>query len=141
MNRSLLPSTDDPHVDDRISVELRDDPCAPSQARVVVRELLVSWRLPGLVDSVALAVSELVTNALRHGRPPVRLVVQRAPAAVHLDVHDAADTPLPEDHEHVSDDAESGRGLEIVHALAADVACRCVPGCGKVVRASFPTTP
>jgi anti-sigma regulatory factor (Ser/Thr protein kinase) len=130
-----------PPVPDRVRVPLRDDLRAPAQARRAVRDVLLSWRLPELVDAVVLAVSELVTNALRHGRPPVHLVLHRERACVRLDVHDGRPPVPPSDRRPASDEAESGRGLQIVHALAVDVGCERVPGDGKVVHASFPTGP
>lgn len=134
-----FPQSAEPPAPDRVRVELDADARAPGQARRAVREVLVSWRLPGLVDSVVLAVSELVTNALRHGRPPVHVVLRRDARSVSLDVHDAGRTPPAGSTHRPPDDAESGRGLDIVQALAVDVGCISVPGEGKVVSASFPT--
>ena len=134
-------TADPPALPDRVQVPLRDDLRAPAQARRAVREVLLSWRLPGLVDTVALAVSELVTNALRHGRPPVHLVLFRERTRVRLDVHDGRDAVPPPGRGPASEAAESGRGLQIVHSLAVDVRFDSVPGDGKVVQATFPTGP
>lgn len=141
MESRSCPTADDPRVRDRVRVALGDDLQAPSQARRAVRQVLVAWRLPGLVDSVVLAVSELVTNALRHGRPPVHLVLHRHRDRVRLEVHDARPTPLPSERLHATSEAESGRGLAIVNALAVDVGCHAVPGDGKVVHACFTAGP
>ena len=141
MDATPLPAVDEPRETDHVRVPLRPDLRAPSEARRAVRDILLSWRLPGLVDSVVLAVSELVTNAVRHGLPPVHVVLRREPACVRLDVHDARPTEPSASPPHARDDAESGRGLEIVHSLAADVGCDSVPGDGKVLHASFPTAP
>ncbi len=112
------------------------DASAPAQARRASRQVLVGWRLPGLVDSVLMVVSELVTNAVRHGRPPVWLELRRSPAALRVSVHDDdptdPGTPSPS-----GEDDESGRGLAIVRALAVEVGVEQVPGDGKVMFASF----
>lgn len=140
MSPPAFPPDDESRAPDRVRVPLGDDLRAPGQARRAVREVLLSWRLPGLVDAVVLSVSELVTNALRHGRPPVHLVLHRHRSSVRLDVHDARPTLPPGQRGTGGDDAESGRGLHIVQSLAAEVGCEAVTGDGKVVHASFPTT-
>lgn len=84
-----------------------------------------------LGETAALLMSELVTNALRHGTPPGReivVTVRRGEGLLRLEVEDAGDalprprTPDPTD--------ECGRGLGLVAALADDwgVAPRQGPG-------------
>ncbi len=46
-------------------------------ARRAARRLLDRWQLSVLVDAVGLVVSELMTNAVRQGAPPVRMVLSR----------------------------------------------------------------
>lgn len=129
---SRTPATDEVHVD------LPQDPLAPAQARRVTREALVSWRLPELVDSVVLAVSELVTNAVRHGRPDVSLELLRRASRVRVVVRDGEPTEPPGvGSGATSPDAESGRGLAIVQALAGEVAVERVADDGKIVRVDF----
>ena len=119
--------------------DLAGDGRAPGQARGNVRQILALWQLPALVDSVTLAVSELVTNAVRHGRPPLFLLLRREKDHVRLAVHDASATE-PAAHGATADqDAENGRGLDIVSALAADMGCEQIPGDGKMMYASFNT--
>ncbi|MES5820096.1 ATP-binding protein [Streptomyces sp. RG80] len=81
---------------------------------------------------VLLVVSELVTNADRHSNGPYILDLEGTDAVVTVSVYDSsAALPLrfPKDPERV------GRhGLEIVHALAADVSAERVP-VGKRVSA------
>ncbi len=50
-------------------------------------------------------------------------------------------TRAPERNESPDDDAESGRGLLLVHALAHEVTDQQVPGDGKVVCASVIAPP
>jgi two-component sensor histidine kinase len=90
-----------------------------------------------LVDSLVLSVSELVTNAVRHGRPPVSLTLRRTPDEVRLDVQD--DEPEEPRSAAVGDDAESGRGMAIVSALADETGTEQVTDDGKVVYAAFRT--
>lgn len=81
---------------------------------------------------VLLVVSELVTNADRHSNGPYILDLEGTDAAVTVSVYDSsAALPLrfPKDPERV------GRhGLEIVHAVAAEVSAERVP-VGKRVSA------
>lgn len=81
---------------------------------------------------VLLVVSELVTNADRHSNGPYILDLEGTDAVVTVSVYDSsAALPLrfPKDPERV------GRhGLEIVHALAAEVSAERVP-VGKRVSA------
>jgi anti-sigma regulatory factor (Ser/Thr protein kinase) len=45
-------------------------------------------------ESLALAVSELVTNAIRYGRDPITLTVEPAAGTVRVEVSDGDPTPL-----------------------------------------------
>lgn len=122
-----------------VSVELPADKQAPGQARRAAREVLSRWQLPALVDRVVLVVSELVTNSVRYGRPPLQLVLAREPRCVRVHVHDAVPVE-PQVHDGPADPgAESGRGLLIVDAVADAVGVEQVPGDGKNVFASFRT--
>ncbi|GAB3116351.1 ATP-binding protein [Streptomyces calidiresistens] len=60
----------DPHsLDGAVSVRLPSRPESVRGARDFTRTTLAGWRLSERFDTVALVVSELVTNALRHGCP------------------------------------------------------------------------
>ena len=114
---------------------------APADAVQATREALRRWELPALVDRVVLVVSELVTNSVRYGRPPLHLDLRRLRSCVRVDVHDT----VPEEpvlhgrQDAVDPDRESGRGLLIVSAVADEVGVEQVPGGGKHVYASFDT--
>lgn len=93
-----------------------NDPRGASAARRLVRDELAAAGLDALVDDVALAVTELITNAQLHTRAgaEVRLVVQ--PPGVRLEVVDySTESPLTA-AEHAS--TMTGRGLSIVEQLA-----------------------
>ncbi|WP_346533648.1 sensor histidine kinase [Micromonospora sp. DPT] len=66
-NRPIVP---DPLQADAPAVELHDP--TPARAREAVHEAGRGRLKVDDVDDLAVAVSEVVTNALRHGRPPVR---------------------------------------------------------------------
>ena len=123
-----------------VHVDLRPGPHAPADARRATREVLRRWELPSLVDRVVLVVSELVTNSVRYGRPPLRLDLRRLRSCVRVDVHDTVqDEPVLHGRAPVEDDRESGRGLLIVSAVADELGVEQVPGDGKHVYASFDT--
>ncbi|MCE7083316.1 ATP-binding protein [Streptomyces sp. ST2-7A] len=56
-------------LDGAVSVRLPSRPESVRGARDFTRNTLVGWRLSERFDTVALVVSELVTNAVRHGCP------------------------------------------------------------------------
>ena len=120
-----------------VHVDLPQDQRAPAQARRATRDALTAWRLTGLVDSVVLAVSELVTNAVRHGRPTVFLELLRRSDRVSVRVHDGDPTEPPGTGGEALSDAESGRGLAIVRELADELAVEQVTDDGKIVRVDF----
>jgi anti-sigma regulatory factor (Ser/Thr protein kinase) len=100
------------------------------------------WELPALLDVLLLVVSELVTNAVRHGQPPVQLTVTRTPRQLRLEIHDDSSTePVRSTGDQPDPDAETGRGIEIVTALADDFGCEQVKDDGKIVYAAFCRSP
>ena len=70
----------------------------------------------GLVDTAVLLVSEVVTNAIRHGRPPYELIVTVEAEAVEFRVDDA-ETAVPRAAQ-LDPLGENGRGLVLLDALA-----------------------
>jgi anti-sigma regulatory factor (Ser/Thr protein kinase) len=123
---------------DTVGMSLPNDATAPGSARRAVRATLTRWRLPALIDSCVLTVSELVTNALRHGLPPLGLVMRRRKGDVRIDVSDARPEPLETmSPPQPEGSAESGRGLAIVRAVADHVGSEHIPGDGKNVYASW----
>lgn len=77
------------------------------------------WGLAALIDSATLAVSELVTNAIRHGEGHVvGLRVKCSAHALRIEVTDG--TPIPARARSASDAEESGRGLLLVAAISTE---------------------
>ncbi|MCU1600682.1 MAG: putative regulatory protein phosphatase [Frankiales bacterium] len=98
---------------------LPSDATAPARARELVRLTLTSWELPGLIGDAELAISELVTNALKHGLPPIVLEIGQSSASLRIAVSDGR--PSTAHHEvrvASQDDDESGRGQDIVAAVS-----------------------
>jgi len=115
----------------RTSLSLPTDDTAPSRARRTTRQLLSQWGLEHLSDTVLVVVSELVTNAVRHGRPPVSMSFRYDGARLAVGVHDSQ-PPHASPHGVSGPDAESGRGLFIISALGSTTGSRHEPT-GKVV--------
>ncbi len=71
---------------------------------------------PDLVDSVLLAVSELITNAHKHAHSDAQLVLTWDSTCLHVSVHDSSPVlPAAVDR---GLDATGGRGLAIVEVLS-----------------------
>ncbi|MCS0638904.1 SpoIIE family protein phosphatase [Streptomyces sp. LP05-1] len=109
---------------------------AAPRARAFASGVLSSWRFPpDLRDLGVLATSELVTNSLQHGTPPMRLRLRRTDRRLIIEVTDG-DDHLPRRRRAESDD-ESGRGISIVATIASSWGCRRTPGGGKAVWCEF----
>ncbi len=105
-------------------------PQSVAGARALVRAALEQWRADDLVDTVALLLSELVTNAVVHAAAAPTVAVHLLPDRVHVEVADSDTSQLEVRHPPPS--AESGRGLALVEALADAWGQVALPG-GKVV--------
>jgi len=102
------------------SLSHRIDPAdtAVGDARHLVTAWLEARSMPApLVADAALATTELVTNALVHGRPPIELRLRLESTDVLIEVRDRA-TYQPRKRRPDQTD-EHGRGLQIVAALAS----------------------
>ncbi|MEU6811024.1 ATP-binding protein [Streptomyces sp. NPDC046831] len=140
---------------------------AVGEARRFTRGALEHWETGDRFDDICLVVSELVTNALRHGLPldhrqsgheahrspsydatgtarnraedpPVRLHLMRCAGRVVCAVRDPShDTPVAGDTDDCA--AESGRGLFLVESFSDSWGWHPLDGAvgGKVVWALF----
>ncbi|MBL7518291.1 SpoIIE family protein phosphatase [Frankia sp. CNm7] len=104
-------------------------------ARAAARAALVDWALPAdALETAVLVLSELVGNAIAHGRPPIDARLRRLADRVVVEVADGGGR-LPR-RRHVGVDEEAGRGLELVATLADRWGVRPTPD-GKVVWAEI----
>jgi two-component sensor histidine kinase len=70
------------------------------------------------IDRLLLIFEELASNGLRHGRPPVRVLLATVPTGWLLDISDAA-ADRPPALAHGRDAAAGGMGLPLVARLSA----------------------
>ncbi|MFD6364502.1 ATP-binding protein [Streptomyces roseolus] len=122
------------------TLQLSSTPRGARLARLLAVEQLRSWGLEHMVEAVEQVVAELANNAVTHGHVPgrdFRVRVIATGAAVRVEVTDTRgdDAPLPQG---VSLDAENGRGLLLVTALARGWGVRQGPAPQKTVWAELP---
>jgi anti-sigma regulatory factor (Ser/Thr protein kinase) len=110
----------------------------PRRARSFLRRQFVIWGwtgsdpAAGLLDDALLALSELATNAVRHGKGDVEVVIECHGGQLLLQVHDAGAAPVPLEPVKVPLTSMSGRGLTIVAALSTSWGVTVAP-LGKTV--------
>jgi signal transduction histidine kinase len=127
------------HVDDRRSaprhlIDLASAADSPGRARAAAADMVATLHLEPLGDDLALVVSELVTNAVRHAVPPVRLEISADADRVTVAVGDGS--PGRPVAREAADDAEGGRGMALVDMLCAETGVRPNPP-GKTVWAAL----
>ncbi len=102
----------------RATFDVPAEAAAVPSTRHFVEATLRSWAVgAATIEPAVLLVSELVTNALRHGGAPIVVRLRIAAGHLQLDVEDHG-AALPEPRSARSDD-EGGRGLQLVAAVAA----------------------
>ena len=69
------------------------------------------------LDIVLLLVTELATNAVRHARSDFTVRLHHSPALVRVEVQDR--NPNPPIIQPLNQSRPSGRGLQLLHALAS----------------------
>ncbi|MEU1050875.1 SpoIIE family protein phosphatase [Streptomyces sp. NPDC005897] len=101
--------------EDRVRTwNVRPDPSGVAATRRSVSEQLTAWGLDDTAFVTELVVSELVTNAIRYGEPPIQLRLIRHTALI-CEVSDASSTSPHLRRAHAFD--EGGRGLLLVAQL------------------------
>ncbi len=93
------------------------DQRAPGVARKFLRETSCQTHHARVMDEAELLVSELVTNAVVHGAPPITVNVEcDGSQGLRVAVTDGSDhTPVPRE---AADDDESGRGIYLVDVIS-----------------------
>ncbi|MFG2883400.1 ATP-binding protein [Streptomyces sp. NPDC048297] len=86
------------------------------RARRLVTAQLRDWAVGDLSDTAELLVGEVVTNALRHTRGPLRLNLRLSDSRLLCEVEDTE--PACPARGVVDTDAEGGRGIELLDLLA-----------------------
>ncbi|MGX1673506.1 SpoIIE family protein phosphatase [Streptomyces sp. NPDC055400] len=119
--------------------EVPSDPSAVSRIRSECVARLSDWGLESLAFTTELILSELITNAIRYGRPPVRVRMLRDGGLV-CEVSDHSSTSPHLRYAATTD--EGGRGLFLVAQLAKRWGTRYM-ALGKVIWAeqSLTVTP
>ncbi|MFI7403608.1 ATP-binding protein [Streptomyces sp. NPDC049541] len=119
MNQETAAPTAQPATPIRnFSVLLSPTPRGARLARLLATEQLRSWGL--LLDPAVHIVAELAANAATHGRVPgrdFRLVLYVVADTLRIEVTDTRGDRFPQ-AQRACNDAESGRGLILVDALA-----------------------
>ncbi|MBB1253918.1 serine/threonine-protein phosphatase [Streptomyces sp. OF3] len=105
------------------------EPRSVARARELARAQLAEWDLGALTDTTELLVSELVTNALRHGAGTIRLRLLFDHCLV-CEVWDSGQ--VQPRRRRAQDTDEGGRGLQLVELLSARWGSRRTPA-GKAV--------
>jgi hypothetical protein len=114
---------------------LEREPVSVRRARRLVTAQLGDWGVGHLSDTAELLVSEVVTNALRHTRGPLRLNLRLNDSRLLCEVED---TESADPVRNVADlDAEGGRGTELLDLLAAAWGSM-LTGTGKTVWFELP---
>ncbi|MEV6684653.1 SpoIIE family protein phosphatase [Streptomyces sp. NPDC051130] len=120
------------HADQVVVWDLDSDPSVVAQARRYTTEQLAAWGLEEAGFVTELVVSELVTNAIRYGEPPIqlRLIHESENSTLICEVSDASSTAPHMRRARIFD--EGGRGLLLVAQLAQRWGTRHAP-VGKTI--------
>ena len=98
-----------------MSCRLINEPVQVRHAREQARKALFGWGLGEHAELAELIVSELATNAIRHGDGVVQVRVSYACGDLRVEVHDdGAGRPV---RRQATAEDESGRGLALLDGL------------------------
>ncbi|WP_326592677.1 SpoIIE family protein phosphatase [Streptomyces sp. NBC_01294] len=118
------------HSDQVVVWDLNSDPSVVSHARRYTTDQLTAWGLDEAAFVTELLVSELVTNAIRYGEPPIQLRLIHENTTLICEVSDASSTAPHMRRARTFD--EGGRGLLLVAQLAQRWGTRHAP-IGKTI--------
>src|SRR5919112_4897579 len=105
---------------------------APGTARAFLRGAACTAHNARVLDEAELLVSELATNAVQHGTPPVRLRVE-CDGTQGLCVSVSDEDPASPTAMDAGPDDESGRGIRLVDVISDRWGVTHHPGNGKEV--------
>ncbi len=113
----LVARTRSLHADQVVVWDLASDPSVVATARRQTTDQLTAWGLEEAAFVTELLVSELVTNAIRYGQPPIQLrLIHEKNSTLICEVSDASSTAPHMRRARTFD--EGGRGLLLVAQLA-----------------------
>ncbi|MGI5404951.1 SpoIIE family protein phosphatase [Streptomyces sp. CA-135486] len=118
------------HTDKVATWNLDSNPAIVAQARKNATDQLTTWNLDHAAFTTELTVSELVTNAIRYGHPPIQLRLIHTNTTLICEVFDSSNTAPHMRRARTFD--EGGRGLLLVAQLAHRWGTRHAP-IGKTV--------
>ncbi|MEU6735056.1 ATP-binding protein [Streptomyces physcomitrii] len=119
-----------------LEISIAADKALVSEVRHSVRATLTSWGASAIADDMAVVASELASNALKHACSEATVRLRLVEGQALLEVDDSSvQRPVAR---RVGAEAEEGRGLFLVQALAAEWGWRYRQGGGKTVWASLP---
>ena len=102
------------------SVLLPISSTSPMAARDWARRTGCTSHALEVLDDALLLISELVTNSVKHGGPPIVLAIDCDGDGLHVRVRDGStDVPVPRQSD---EDSEDGRGMTLVDLLTRLVA-------------------
>lgn len=117
---------------------------SPGIARDFTAVTLRSWGVGALLDDAAVIVSELVTNAIRHGPTAGGRTVCDEQITLTLVRHERFLVCVVSDSGHQGptmrepdDSCENGRGLVVIEALSHVWGWTPIPGSGKAIWAAL----
>jgi anti-sigma regulatory factor (Ser/Thr protein kinase) len=99
-----------------LELELPRDGKAAALARAAVGE--IEGQVEDVTDRLAVLTTELVTNAVRHGRGAIRLRVAFGAESIHVEVQDEGECFAADEALAIEGTTAGGFGLKIVEALA-----------------------
>lgn len=100
------------------SIELSPTPASVALARRWSQGVVERFDDADLADTMALLVSELVSNVVLHARTPCSLSICEAGDRLRVEVQDGSDR-MPGIQQETDPMAQSGRGMILVDGLSA----------------------
>ena len=114
------------------SIELLPTAASVAVARRWSQDVVERAGLGELSDTMALLVSELVSNVVLHARTPCSLRIVQSSGRIRVEVQDGSDR-MPGTKARTDPLAQSGRGMQLVDGLSAAHGVDAEPMGGKRV--------